>query len=375
MMPRRSAGVVSSPLADQVVVHDPRRGVVHLLNAAGAVVWDACDGQTTAAGLVDLISDVTGADPAAVAADVASHVTRLEREGLVGREEPAPEPWRPPSELIEGHRSTRSFAVLDDAVAFRSDDAGLVAAINDLLASLVADRPPTALYGITTREAGAIRVVGRGHDEVVTSRSGLLELVPSLLNRVATSSTSCLAVHSAAVGSPSGSVLLLPAPSGAGKSTLAAALVQRGWDYLTDEAVGVRPTLDAVAYPKPLALDAASRAVIGLRADLGPHVRPDELRRRAAVAVDAVARVGAVLFPAFRSGATSTVVVPMTPGEAVIELASHALNLAATGQIGLDALAAVAGGVPSARLVHGGVDRAAPLITQWASSWPFERLA
>ena len=60
-------------------------------------------------------------------------------------------------------------------------------------------------------------------------------------------------------------VLLLPGHMNAGKSTLTAALIQAGCDYLGDESIGIRHnTLAAVAYPKPLSLDATSREFLGL---------------------------------------------------------------------------------------------------------------
>ena len=81
--------------------------------------------------------------------------------------------------------------------------------------------------------------------------------------------------------SPAGEVVLLPATSGYGKTTLTAALLQAGWAYGTDEAVGVREgSLESVTYAKPLVLDATSREVLGLAASASPNVRPSDLRPR-----------------------------------------------------------------------------------------------
>ena len=58
----------------------------------------------------------------------------------------------------------------------------------------------------------------------------------------------------------------MPATSGSGKTTLTAALVQAGWSYGTDEAVGVREgSLEVATYPKPLVLDTSQAGPAGAR--------------------------------------------------------------------------------------------------------------
>ena len=102
------------------------------------------------------------------------------------------------------------------------------------------DDAATATIALTATPDGAIALSGLGPDRPFGSRDRLLEELPTALNQLAAASTTCLALHSGAVRSPAGEIVLLPATSGSGKTTLTAALVRLGWDYLTDEAAGVR---------------------------------------------------------------------------------------------------------------------------------------
>jgi hypothetical protein len=162
------------------------------------------------------------------------------------------------------------------------------------------------------------------------------------------------ALHAGAVRSPDGAVVVLPGESEAGKSTMVATLVRAGWDYLTDEAVGVRPgSLEAVAYPKPLALGPASRAVLGLPDQAGELVAADHLRPGAAGPPGDAGRVGALVLVRYSSGC-GTEVEPLRPVEALRGLAGSVLNLHEVGVAGLEALLDLVVRTPSHRLVHGG---------------------
>ena len=83
------------------------------------------------------------------------------------------------------------------------------------------------------------------------------------VNRFAVASCPWPAVH-AGVVAWDGVAVAIPAESGVGKSTLVAALCMSGAGYVSDEALVLDRTGAAHGYPKPLALDAASMAVLGL---------------------------------------------------------------------------------------------------------------
>jgi hypothetical protein len=86
-----------------------------------------------------------------------------------------------------------------------------------------------------------------------------------------------------------GQVVVVAGDSGRGKSTLTAALVQRGYRYLTDEVVAIDPTsLRARPFAKAIDLDATSRQLLGLGS---PRRRGSAATEKAPVAVE---QIGAV---------------------------------------------------------------------------------
>ena len=84
------------------------------------------------------------------------------------------------------------------------------------------------------------------------------------LNGAAVRAFDGLALH-AGVVARDGRAIAFPATSGAGKSTLTAACLQAGFDYVSDEALCLRyGTVEAVPYPKPLAIAGTSAEMLGL---------------------------------------------------------------------------------------------------------------
>jgi hypothetical protein len=131
-----------------------------------------------------------------------------------------------------------------------------------------------------------------------------------------------LAVHAAAA-EHNGTAVVLAAPSGLGKTTLCAALVKRGWRYLSDELAPITADHVVLPHPKPLTVKASGWSLLGTSA-AEPHgaqrryVRPDELGATVAPA----SPVAALLFVAYRSG----------PGQ-LQPLGTTATALALAGQV------------------------------------------
>ena len=97
------------------------------------------------------------------------------------------------------------------------------------------------------------------------------------LNRAVIESLDPFAVHSGVVRSGE-RLIALPAQSGNGKTTLTAALLQRGFEYLSDEALVLRDATTVLPYPKPLALSPWSRETLGLgAAEVETLFTPEEL--------------------------------------------------------------------------------------------------
>ena len=99
-------------------------------------------------------------------------------------------------------------------------------------------------------------------------------------------------------------MLVMPAPSGDGKSTLTGAFVAAGWDYLGDEAIGVRSGSGvAVGYPKRLAIDPSSRVALNLPESDSDDLDPADLRADVVRLHGEVGPVSRVVLPRFEHGA------------------------------------------------------------------------
>jgi hypothetical protein len=361
-LPRQSPGVLAAALDDRVVLYDLVTEVVHVLNTSAALVWLSCDGSTDLAGAVDPIVEATGALRSEVEADIESGVEQLRGVGLVGRTDVPPVPAPVERAPLRAGAAGPVYAVLDDGVRFHGDDASLLDEIAAVLGPADDGRAPTIDLEVRLVDDGMVCLDGWGEPRTYGSRAAFLDGLPSALNQIAATSATCIALHAGAVRSPAGTVVLLPALSGAGKTTLTASLVRAGWDYATDEAVGVRAgSLGAVAYPKPLVLDLASQGVLGLGPTGTLNVLPAMLRSDVTVLQGDIGRVGRVVLPRYEEGAEVTL-TQLEPSDAVIGILEHALNLARVGRPGLETLCQLALEVPVHRLVHGGAIDAVPAI-------------
>ncbi len=86
-VPRRSPEVLEEEFDGELVLCEPVREQVVLLNETGAAVWELCDGSLSVAEIVALLADQTGAERETVAADVAAFVEDLVARGFLALEE------------------------------------------------------------------------------------------------------------------------------------------------------------------------------------------------------------------------------------------------------------------------------------------------
>jgi hypothetical protein len=388
LMPRGAEHVRSTRFLDGLLLHDARRHQVHVLSPTGALVWQACDGESRRREVAEAFADALGHPVQEVASDIDAHLAQLATlellvlpgaSDLAGLAPTAPSAGRPVAdrpaaapavEQSGGPFVCRPIQVLDRRVLVRTSSVEAAAVVEALFADVLV--PEAEILASRGREVDGLALVGgpagwrlhgRGFDLIVPTLLEALDALVSQVNRVATEA-GVLALHAAAVRSPGGEVVLLAGPSGAGKSTLAAALIRDGWDYLGDEAIGITPDHHAIGYPKPLSLDLGSCELLGL---------------------DPGRRHGAVVLPRMLSGGrtegciagdagpvTAVVLVDPTPGvrpmrpcpppEAVTLLAPHAINLPAAAQDGLVALAALATQVPVHRLSRRPLAEAASVV-------------
>jgi len=152
-----------------------------------------------------------------------------------------------------------------------------------------------------------------------------------------------------------------------GKSTTVAGLLRAGYRYATDETTVVdRRHLTVTPYPKSLAL---SQSVVRLLGVLPRTAVADETPAQVDVrwwdlgspGVTSGGRVDLVVFPAFRHG-SSTVLEPVAPAAAVVELAASTFRLGQRARQNLELLARLATAVPVYRLAIGNLDEAVHTI-------------
>lgn len=177
-------------------------------------------------------------------------------------------------------------------------------------------------------------------------------------------------LHAGAVLTPDRRVVLLTGASERGKSTLVAALVQRGCDYLGEEMTGVRSgTLNTLCYPTPLALDAASRELLGLEPSGSPHTHPGELNSDVKFLSGEVEPVSEIVLPVFEPGAAFSA-ARLEHTEALRALLECATNLGRAGDAGFETLCTIAEHVPVTRVVHGDSRALAESIIAEATTSP-----
>lgn len=177
-----------------------------------------------------------------------------------------------------------------------------------------------------------------------------------------------LLIHAAAVDF-SGQGILLPGSEEVGKTTLAAALVKRGFGYLTDETVALRAgDRRMLAYAKPFSLDRGSWIFFSDLADVtGPdlkslHAEQWQIPAGALQGGGIVpsAPVNHIVAPRYVRGAV-TRIEPLSRAETVRALAEHAFNFRGFPR-GLELLARTVRPARGHRLTVGSLADACDLV-------------
>ena len=148
-----------------------------------------------------------------------------------------------------------------------ADDPGLKATVRDLLVDLIPSNSTTGPLGqhriqVDGTDPWSIR--SPAHSVVSHSAESAVGETCAAVNLNAVAATSLLAFH-CAVLARNHRTLVIPGASGLGKTTLTAGLLLRGWDYVSDEALGFRRDDGALTpYPRPLGLSDWSAHSLGI---------------------------------------------------------------------------------------------------------------
>ena len=67
----------------EAVIVSPEDSTLHTLNAVGTFIWEAADGRTTLAAIVDRVCESFEVDPSTATRDAAAFVDSLSRRGLL----------------------------------------------------------------------------------------------------------------------------------------------------------------------------------------------------------------------------------------------------------------------------------------------------
>jgi hypothetical protein len=268
-----------------------------------------------------------------------------------------------------GWQQTATLQLLDLAVAVHSDDPALLALVDALYAPTRVDRDPEhALFLGRVRvaaEAGYVAAADGGVLVRTTAPGVAFRHIVYEANQMAIDATTApVRLHSGAVARD-GRAVALVGPMGAGKSTLAAALVTRGWEYLTDEVVALDPERQVRPYAKPCSLGDPPSA-LGVAPWAPPAGSELYLGSGGLVPAPVLGRVAAapvpltvVVLPSYRRD-TPTTITELGPTDALVDIGAHAFGLSTPGA--LAALRVAIGAVPCFRLVSGDLDGACEAV-------------
>jgi len=179
-----------------------------------------------------------------------------------------------------------------------------------------------------------------------------------------------LHIHSAALARE-GRAVMLVGRSRSGKSTLTARLLQRGWDYLTDEQVALQPSSISIeSYPRPITLRHPVWPLFP-HVEGVPSIQPDDGRpARIEVAPSALGSVhvaGALevtllLAPSYEPDEPLGLLPFETRSHVVEWLSTNCFDLDRVGPDGFAQLVELARRCPAWRLISSDVDQAASLV-------------
>ncbi|MFC1773204.1 hypothetical protein ACFL3A_07610 [Pseudomonadota bacterium] len=177
-------------------------------------------------------------------------------------------------------------------------------------------------------------------------------------------------VHSSAL-EHHGRAIMIAADSGTGKSTTTWALLQHGFNYLSDELAPIDPgNLDIHPYPHALCLKSTPP---------GPYPLPEDTvktERTMHIPVNALLNspikdpkpLGAILFLRRDSERSAPTYAEVSPAEAGARLYANTLNALAHPGSGLDVAIKIAGAVPAFTLDAGELQATCELISKLADS-------
>jgi hypothetical protein len=380
MRPRLSPGRQFAVVDGQVVLYDPVAIVSHVLNPSAAAVWAAVDGHREVAEIIDVLEADTGVERSVLDPDVRRTLARFVDSHVVTfAPEPEPTPTVPARitrwpdvverilDRVEWVTTIGPVRASGLDVVVRSNLPELAGPLAEALDALPRSPRRDGAVVVSVHDGGGHRsrryrlYVGGRLRWVGAEPTGLVDqAVREITQEAEADARGRLLLHAGAV-ERDGVVVAICGRSGGGKSTLTAALVQRGFAYVTDELLSVdSATLDVWTYPKAIDLDAGSCRLLGIEARRSRPAGPRGERRRDRVPVGDLGapsgggRLGLVVFldddVAEVGGSTSAGV------RSVLDLIGVTFGSTFADDLALEMLVDVASTVPCIRIGRGPID-------------------
>jgi hypothetical protein len=282
------------------------------------------------------------------------------------------------------------FAAFDQQFVIRCSDPAFAGFLRELYAPMgltstnieapSSAGPTTAIYLVATPTEHRDGHVSRDGVRIGSSprRARVLGYLQWAINRqvIERSANERLILHASAA-ERDGVAVAMPAAMESGKTTLVTGLLERGFGYLTDEAVAVADDLQVEGYRKPLSIDPGSFEVLARHRPQLPEALTgyfDDQWQVAAHGIGPVvarSRLGLLVFPTYVRGA-GTSFEPVRPAS-VIALAGPCTFGPAGAPLGtrrLRRLVRMAEQVPAFRLISGDLDEACAAIIHALTSQP-----
>jgi Coenzyme PQQ synthesis protein D (PqqD) len=345
----------------------PATRQIAVLNESASAIWHLIDGRRTVAEVTAVLRSTYGSSPQ-LDEGVRSTLQQFADLGLLG-ENPSPPPLQaaPGRTATGGARFTDSWSVeaMGLTVAVRCDDPVLDAVLQHVLQDLRArvGEHDDVVPDLDVRVEGCApwRITSPCHHAAASDLSAALDDALTAINVSAVALTPTFAMHAAVVGR-AGHTVVLPGPSGQGKTTLTAALLQLGWDYVSDEALSLRWSDGSIVpYPRPLALSTWAAAELGVNGAPAGQDVVLPARELARVATDVAPPVGVVML--LRDGSEPPRLERLHRAEGVAELLRRGFTHFQRPQRALELLAELVAPADVCVLRHGDPQRAAALLT------------
>ena len=406
-LPRPAEGTFAADFGDETVVLVQARRQAHRLNRSAAAIWRACDGASDLERITERVADAFSTTPAVVAGDVRRTVATLTELGLLAADEHdrrpgahgldeggasavevgaggphdppgSPPPGTPPAGDVGALETLGPYAGLGHTFVVRLADGPLRRYLAHVLRELETDRHPAEhVYTVVSDGVLTWLLVDGEPRSRFTDDTRVAAYLEWHVNQGAIASPEGSVVLHASGVSMRGRVVAMPAPMDAGKSTLVTALVRRGLDYVTDEALAFDPTSLAVRpYPKAVTLEPGSFAVFPELEPTDPdhlpyladrwRLLPSDIRPGARVAAGTL--VG-VVSPRYQAG-TGCTVEHLAPADAFLLLLENTFEASLADEVCLTALVRVARRVPCLRVVYSDLDEVGAVVHEVLGTRP-----